>query len=121
MRNSTFGLRVDLEICACSTPGNDAAESLALAVLFGDVATPCSSTKGATGHTLGAAGALEAVISALALQQGLMPAGVNTEHVDLALGVHYLLDNRGHRANNELSNSFGVAGTNCSLVFARAL
>ena len=103
-----------------ATPGNDAAESLAVAVLFGDVATPCSSTKGATGHTLGAAGALEAVISALALQQGLMPAGVNTEHVDLALGVHYLLDNRGQRANNVLSNSFGFGGTNCSLVFGRA-
>ncbi len=103
-----------------ATPGNDAAEGLAVAALFGDAATPCSSTKGATGHTLGAAGALEAVISALALQQGLMPAGVNSGHVDPALGVHYLLDNRRQRVNNVLSNSFGFGGTNCSLVFGRA-
>jgi 3-oxoacyl-[acyl-carrier-protein] synthase-1 len=103
-----------------ATPGNDAAEGLAVAALFGDCATPCSSTKGATGHTLGAAGSLEAVISALALQQGLMPAGVHSGHVDPALGVRYLLDNRAQRLNNVLSNSFGFGGTNCSLVFGRA-
>ncbi|MBU6501628.1 MAG: beta-ketoacyl-[acyl-carrier-protein] synthase family protein [Burkholderiales bacterium] len=103
-----------------ATPGNDAAEGMAVAALFGDGATPCSSTKGATGHTLGAAGALEAVISALALQQGLMPAGVNTGHVDPALGVHYLLENREQRVKTVLSNSFGFGGTNCSLVFGRA-
>src|SRR5690606_25506781 len=56
-----------------ATPSNDAAEGKAVAALFGSV-TPCSSTKGATGHTLGAAGGLEAVICALALRHGLMPA-----------------------------------------------
>ncbi len=60
-----------------ATPSNDAAEGSAVAALFGKD-TPCSSTKGATGHTLGAAGGLEAVICALALRHGLMPAGVNT-------------------------------------------
>ena len=59
------------------TPSNDEAEALAVeAVLGSDI--PGSSTKGATGHTLGAAGALEAVVCALALREGFMPAGVNT-------------------------------------------
>ena len=58
------------------TPSNDSAEALAVQRLFGR-ATPCSSTKAATGHTLGAAGALEAVICALALRHGLLPAGLN--------------------------------------------
>ena len=53
-------------------------------------AVPGSSTKGATGHTLGAAGALEAVICALALRARLMPAGVNTTELDPALEVNYL-------------------------------
>ena len=63
----------------CTAPGhpsNDRAESQAVTSIFGPT-TPCSSTKGATGHTLGAAGALEAVISALAIRHGLMPGGVN--------------------------------------------
>src|ERR1700723_3857853 len=63
------------------TPSNDRSESQAVTSVFG-AATPCSSTKGATGHALGAAGALEAVISALALRHSVMPGGVNTEHVD---------------------------------------
>ena len=103
-----------------ATPGNDAAEGQAVAALFGELATPCSSTKGATGHTLGAAGALEAVISALALQQGLMPGGANTERLDAAIAVNYLLDNRAQPVSSVLSNSFGFGGTNCSLIFGRA-
>jgi 3-oxoacyl-[acyl-carrier-protein] synthase-1 len=81
---------------------------------------PGSSTKGATGHTLGAAGALEAVICALALRQGVMPAGVNTTEVDPALAVHYLRDNRAVRLSRVMSNSFGFGGSNCSLIFGRA-
>jgi len=60
-----------------ATHSNDAAEGKAVHALFG-ASTPCSSTKGATGHTLGAAGGVEAVICALALQHGLLPAGLNT-------------------------------------------
>ncbi len=71
------------------TQSNDSAESNAVAALFGTT-TPCSSTKGATGHALGAAGALEAAICALALQNGFMPAGSNTLNVDPALPVRYL-------------------------------
>jgi len=73
-----------------ATPSNDAAEAKAVAALFGST-TPCSSTKGATGHTLGASGALEAVICALALQHGLLPGGLNTQQPDPALALNYLL------------------------------
>jgi len=101
------------------TPSNDAAEGLAVASVLGkDV--PGSSTKGATGHTLGAAGALEAVICALALEAGLMPAGVNTTQVDPALPVNYLRENRSAKLARVMSNSFGFGGSNCSLILARA-
>jgi 3-oxoacyl-[acyl-carrier-protein] synthase I len=101
------------------TPSNDRAESQAVTSVFGPV-TPCSSTKGATGHTLGAAGALEAVISALALRHGLMPGGVHTAEIDPALTAHYIKDNRRGPVARVLSNSFGFGGTNCSLIFGRA-
>jgi 3-oxoacyl-[acyl-carrier-protein] synthase-1 len=102
-----------------ATPSNDAAETRAVAAVFGS-GTPCSSTKGATGHTLGAAGAMEAVICALALQNGLLPGGLNTQQIDPALSLNYLLDNREQPVRRVLSNSFGFGGTNCSLVFGRA-
>jgi 3-oxoacyl-[acyl-carrier-protein] synthase-1 len=102
-----------------ATPSNDAAEGRAVAALFGG-GTPCSSTKGATGHTLGAAGGLEAVICALALRHGLLPAGVNTAALDPELPLDYLLANRAQPLRHALSNSFGFGGTNCSLVFSRA-
>ncbi|RAR66057.1 3-oxoacyl-[acyl-carrier-protein] synthase-1 [Paraburkholderia unamae] len=101
-----------------ATPSNDAAESRAVGALF--ERTPCSSTKGATGHTLGAAGALEAVIAALALRHRFMPAGVNTAQPDPALGLDYVLESREARVDVVLSNSFGFGGTNCSLVLGRA-
>lgn len=102
-----------------ATPSNDAAETKAVAALFG-TGTPCSSTKGATGHTLGAAGGVEAVICALALQHGLLPAGLNTQQLDPALPLNYLLKNREQPVARVLSNSFGFGGTNCSLIFGRA-
>ncbi len=102
-----------------ATPSNDAAEAKAVSALFG-AGTPCSSTKGATGHTLGAAGGLEAVICALALQNGLLPGGLNTGQLDPALPVAYLMDNREEPITRVLSNSFGFGGTNCSLIFGLA-
>ena len=102
-----------------ATPSNDAAEGAAVAALFGN-AVPCSSTKGATGHTLGAAGGVEAVISALALQHGFLPGGVNTRNVDPAIPVQYLTANREVAPRRVLSNSFGFGGTNCSLILGRA-
>jgi len=105
-----------------STQTNDAAESKAVRAVFGPAETspPCSSTKGATGHTLGAAGGIEAIICALALKHGVLPGGVNTRELDPELEVNYLLQNREQSVSNVLSNSFGFGGTNCSLIFGRA-
>jgi 3-oxoacyl-[acyl-carrier-protein] synthase-1 len=102
------------------TPSNDSAESQAINAIFGS-AIACSSTKGATGHALGAAGALEAVICGLALRHGLLPGGVNTRRIDPALQVHYLTEPEERGISHVLSNSFGFGGTNCALVLGRAL
>ena len=102
-----------------ATPSNDAAEDRAVTEVFG-TRTPCSSTKGATGHTLGAAGAVEAAIAALALRHGFIPAGVNTVEPDPALRADYVLEGREAPLKHVLSNSFGFGGTNCSLVLGRA-
>jgi 3-oxoacyl-[acyl-carrier-protein] synthase-1 len=101
------------------TLSNDNAESRAVASVFGDTVGG-SSTKGATGHALGAAGALEAVICCLALQHDFAPAGINTRNLDPALGIQYLVANRPGRVSRVLSNSFGFGGTNCSLLLGRA-
>lgn len=102
-----------------ATPSNDLAEGRAVAALFGK-SVPCSSSKGATGHTLGAAGGMEAVICALALQHGLLPAGLNTSSPDPEIAIDYLVENRNAPLRHVLSNSFGFGGTNCSLVLGRA-
>ena len=105
-----------------ATPNNDAAEGCAVGTLFGG-RVPCSSTKGLTGHTLGAAGALEAVICALALADGLLPGSANTRRLDSAFtgtgGLDYLLSSREGPVQHAMSNSFGFGGSNCSLVFGR--
>jgi 3-oxoacyl-[acyl-carrier-protein] synthase I len=101
------------------TPSNDAAEARAVAAVLGGE-TPGSSTKGATGHTLGAAGALEAVVCALALRHGLMPGGVNTRVIDPQLPVSYLRESRRAPLKTVMSNSFGFGGSNCSLIFGSA-
>ena len=106
-----------------ATQNNDAAEAKAVSAVFGTAGvchTPCSSTKGATGHTLGAAGSVEAVMCALALQNDLLPAGLNTREIDPSLGVNYLLHNAERPVSTALSNSFGFGGTNCSLILGRA-
>jgi 3-oxoacyl-[acyl-carrier-protein] synthase I len=102
-----------------ATPSNDRSESHAVTSVFG-ATTPSSSTKGATGHTLGAAGALEAVISAIALRNGFMPGGVRTTQIDPTLTAYYIRENRHSPVSHVLSNSFGFGGTNCSLIFGRA-
>ncbi len=102
-----------------ATPSNDAAEDRAVDAVFG-TNTPCSSTKGATGHTLGAAGGVEAVISLLALQHGLMPGGLNVQTPDPELRLNYLRANREAPLRTILSNSFGFGGTNASLVLGAA-
>jgi 3-oxoacyl-[acyl-carrier-protein] synthase I len=98
-----------------ATKTNDAAEDRAVHGLFG-ARTPCSSTKGATGHLLGAAGITEAIVSILAIERGFMPGSPQTRTVDPALKSHYLLETRSARVRRVLSNSFGFGGSNCSLV-----
>jgi 3-oxoacyl-[acyl-carrier-protein] synthase-1 len=100
------------------TVSNDEAEARAVNAVLGSQ-VPGSSTKGATGHTLGAAGALEAVICALALRHRFMPGGTNTVEVDPALEVNYLRENRVAPLRYVMSNSFGFGGSNCSLVFGQ--
>ena len=102
-----------------ATPANDAAEGKAVAALFGD-RVPCSSTKGATGHTLGAAGAVEAVICALALSDGFLPGSPGTQNLDPAMRLDYLLQGKAATVRHALSNSFGFGGSNCSLILGVA-
>jgi 3-oxoacyl-[acyl-carrier-protein] synthase-1 len=108
-----------LNLHGTGTPSNDAVEDLAVRAVFGD-ALPCSSTKGGTGHTLGAAGALEAVICALALQHGLLPGGLNRTAPDPALRSRYLDAPRPASPRRVASNSFGFGGSNACLVFGRS-
>jgi len=98
-----------------ATRANDNAEDLAVSGLLGS-ATPCSSTKGWTGHTLGAAGITEAVIACLCLGEGLLPASLNTTTVDPGFSMNVLLENRSQPIRRVLSNSFGFGGNNASLV-----
>ena len=101
-----------------ATPSNDAAEGSAVRTLFG-AKTPASSTKGASGHTLGAAGGLEAVVCAIALQDGLLPGSPGTRDADPAIGIDYLCAPRSATLRHVISNSFGFGGTNASLVLSR--
>jgi len=98
-----------------ATPANDAAESLAVSAVFGRPVA-CSSTKGATGHTPGAAGAIEAVISALALERQLLPGSAGTQTDDAQLLPGYRLHPKKTPLRYVLSNSFGFGGSNCALV-----
>jgi 3-oxoacyl-[acyl-carrier-protein] synthase-1 len=98
------------------TVANDSAEGRAIVSMFGTT-TPCSSTKGWTGHTLGAAGMIEAAISLLCIQHRFMPRSLNTRVKDPAIEANVLLDNREGTVRRVLSNSFGFGGSNCSLLF----
>ncbi len=105
-----------------STPANDGAETAALKTVFGDHARtlPISSTKSMTGHTLGAAGAVEAAICVLAMLEGVLPPTINQEVADPECDLDYIA-NRSRRAEVEyaLSNSMGFGGHNVALVLRR--
>ena len=108
-----------LNLHGTGTPGNDAAEDLAVCSVFG-TALPCSSTKGFTGHTLGAAGGVEAAFALLALQHGFMPAGLNVQTPDPTRRAAYLGAARAQPLRVVASNSFGFGGSNCCLLFGAA-
>jgi 3-oxoacyl-[acyl-carrier-protein] synthase-1 len=98
---------------------NDAAESLALRALFED-RVPVVSTKGYTGHLLGAAGATEAVFSILALEQGWIPASLGAAPLDPSLGIWVPQETLTRRSRVVLSNSLAFGGSNVSLAFGAA-
>jgi 3-oxoacyl-[acyl-carrier-protein] synthase II len=110
-----------------STPVGDVCESQAIASVFGAKADPntkdhlwVSSTKSMMGHLLGAAGAVESAICALAIAEGRIPPTINLTDPDPQCGLDYVpLKARERRIANALNNSFGFGGTNCSLVFSR--
>lgn len=105
------------------TPLNDIAETRALKAVLGDAAysVPVSSTKSMTGHLMGAAGALEAMVTLLALRDGFLPPTINLDDPDAECDLDYVAHTgRAHRADHAMSTSFGFGGHNCALVFARA-
>jgi 3-oxoacyl-[acyl-carrier-protein] synthase II len=104
-----------------STPFNDKIESKAIRAVFGDNAPPVSSTKSATGHLTGAAGAIEAVFSILALTTETLPATINHDTPDPECDLDYIPNRaRNERVDHVLSNSFGFGGHNACLLFRRA-
>lgn len=101
-----------------ATKTNDAAEGAAIAAVFGG-ATPVSSTKGYTGHTLGAAGITEIAITAMALQRNAIPGSLNTSALDPEIAINYQLNNVPRTMRYAMSNSFGFGGSNCSVVLGQ--
>ena len=97
------------------TQANDESEDRAVMHVFG-ASTPCSATKGGTGHTLGAAGITEALLAVGSIERGFIPGTLNSVRLDPALSAQVLLENRAAPVTRVLSNSFGFGGSNCSLV-----
>ncbi|MEO6518931.1 MAG: beta-ketoacyl-[acyl-carrier-protein] synthase family protein [Pseudoxanthomonas sp.] len=108
-----------LNLHGTATPANDSIEAKAVAGIFGP-ALHASSTKGWTGHTLGAAGIVESVIALLALENGLLPGILNSTTPDPACGPQIRFDNARADIRYAMNNSFGFGGNNASLVFGRA-
>ncbi|MDX8389315.1 MAG: beta-ketoacyl-ACP synthase [Mariprofundaceae bacterium] len=103
---------------ATGTRLNDQSEMRAMTTVFGST-TACSGSKGMTGHTLGAAGAVEAVITLLALQHGFAPGTCGIRHVDESFSSHVLTENvQMPKIHYVMSNNFGFGGNNVSLIFA---
>jgi 3-oxoacyl-[acyl-carrier-protein] synthase I len=100
------------------TMANDSSESRAVHALFGPT-TACSSTKGWTGHTLGAAGIVEACIALLCIEHAFMPQSLNTRAKDPAIEAAILLENQYKPVRTVMSNSFGFGGSNCTLLFGK--
>jgi 3-oxoacyl-[acyl-carrier-protein] synthase II len=108
---------------ASSTPLNDPTETSAIKQVLGDHAyrIPVSGTKGYYGHALGASGAIEAAICALALENEWLPPTVNLQVADADCDLdHVPLHGRSARAEHVMSNSFGFGGINAALVMRRA-
>jgi 3-oxoacyl-[acyl-carrier-protein] synthase-1 len=105
-----------LNLHGTATPANDSIEAAAVAAMFPDT-LHASSTKGWTGHTLGAAGIVESVIALLALRHGTLPGTLNSDTPDPACGAQIRFANATADIDLAMNNSFGFGGNNCSLVF----
>ena len=118
------GLGVDavdyINLHGTATPANDAVEAAAIAALFPPTAR-ASSTKGWTGHTLGAAGIVEAVIALIALTRGFVPGTLNCTDPDPVCGPQLATANESRAPAVALSNSFGFGGSNAALLFAHGV
>lgn len=101
------------------TPDNDRAEAKAVRALFGDHLPLLSSIKGACGHSLAASGAIEAVVAAMTLQDGLVPANTGCVEVDPELAIRPVQTPLHVPIGTVLSNSFGFGGNNAALVLAK--
>ena len=108
-----------LNLHGTASQKNDEIEAQVVAEMF-PATLHASSTKGWTGHTLGAAGALEAVITFLSLESGLMPGNLNSRQLDGTCGPQVRLENARGAVRHAMSNSFGFGGSNCVLLFAAA-
>ena len=117
------GLRPDqidwINLHGTGTRANDAMEDAAVAQVFGDGA-PCSSTKGWTGHTLGACGILETVIAAQCMEGGFVAGCLGVEQVDPSFHAQVATQTLERPVRRVISNSFGFGGINCSLVLGHA-
>jgi 3-oxoacyl-[acyl-carrier-protein] synthase II len=105
-----------------STKFGDELESIAIKTVFGDHAykVPVSSTKSMTGHLLGAAGGVEAVVSILAMDRGVLPPTINLENPDPECDLDYIPNTaRKTQVEVTMSNSFGFGGTNACLIFRK--
>jgi len=103
-----------------STPANDKNETAAIKEIFGTSVPLVSSTKGQVGHCLGAAGAIEAVVSLMAMRDGVIPPTINQENSDPECDLDYVPNRaREYKLNCVMSNSFGFGGTNGSIIFKR--
>ena len=121
----TAGLHADdidyVNLHGTGTPTNDVVEPKAIRAVFGKAAPPASTTKSMIGHTLGAAGAVEAVCCILAIATDLQPPTVNTRGLESATGLDIVPDvGRSAQTDVVLSNSFAFGGNNASLVITRA-
>jgi 3-oxoacyl-[acyl-carrier-protein] synthase II len=101
-----------------STPLGDIAETIALKSVFGDSVPQISSTKSMTGHTLGAAGAIESIFCIKAINEGIIPPTINLDNPDPLCDLNYTpLESSEKKVSVAINNSFGFGGTNSTLVF----
>lgn len=99
-----------------STQAGDRAEALAIKRIFGDRVPPVGSVKGSFGHTMGAAGAIEAIVSLEAMRRGILPPSVNCFDLDPEIDVPVIREPTKTKVDITLSNSFGFGGQNAAVV-----